>query len=92
MRNPAETLLVTDAIRTREGLSYYAGSSFISFSTTGFQHARHNESGDKGTVNVLWCDGHVTGRSLVRGIFEPTSYVAEFGACDGAGGYGNWDR
>ena len=90
---PAETMLVSDAIRTQEGAYYYAGSSVICYANTGFPCARHNESGGRGTANILWCDGHVAGYTLTRDIFDAASYVPDLGACDGAGGnYGYWDR
>jgi prepilin-type N-terminal cleavage/methylation domain-containing protein/prepilin-type processing-associated H-X9-DG protein len=79
IQDMSRTILVTDSLRYLEG--YYCGSSFNEGSLIGYPHARHKSTGNvgQGTVNVLWCDGHVGGISLSRDISEPVSYYSVFG-------------
>ena len=76
IHNPSDTICCADVHATDTGVNGAGYYSMLGYFTTGSGygclHARH-----AGAVNVLWCDGHVTGeKTPVAGVYR--NYTASY--------------
>lgn len=77
LKKPSETVIITDSAQTewvQAGLPY-SGYYIITecVSKSGFPHARHQAGANGGTVNILWGDGHVSGKITAGWNLNPAA-------------------